>query len=250
VIFSDINMPRRSGFQLLQWVKRQPNFARIPVVMISDFMNPVHREKAFALGAIACLPKPPEPAEAQRLTRKFLRNFQAGRARSDASELPEHSTSGEWYERPRMKKILLADDDPGVRETLGRVLESEHYQVIFAENGNEAAGKSVSGQPDMVLLDLNMPDRDGWSAFRFMHAVHPLLPVIVITARPNQYQQAEQLGVDALMEKPLNLGVLLKAIDALLSETEPERMRRLTSPDFHTAYLNDRAQSSATPWNR
>jgi CheY-like chemotaxis protein len=232
-------MPRASGFELLQWVKRQPRFARIPVVMISDFSNPAEMDKAFALGAFACLPKPPESAQAQRLAAKFLGEWQMARvgAMESADNLRDNG-----QERRRGKKILLADDDPGVRETLGRVLESEHYEVIFAENGNDAAGKSVSGQPDMVLLDLNMPDRDGWSAFRFMHAVHPLLPVIVITARPNQYPQAEQLGVDALMEKPLNLGLLLKAIDALLSETEPERTRRLTSPDFHTAYLSDRTR--------
>ena len=142
--------------------------------------------------------------------------------------------------QPPTRKILLADDDSSVREMLGRVLESEHYEVIYAKNGNEAAAKSVSGQPDMVLLDLNMPDRDGWSAFRFMNAAHPLLPVIVITARPNQYTQARELGVDALMEKPLNLPLLLKTIQGLLSETELERTRRITNPHFKTALLGER----------
>jgi DNA-binding response OmpR family regulator len=143
---------------------------------------------------------------------------------------------------PPSKRILLADDDASVREMLGRVLESEHYKVILAKDGNEAAAKSVSGEPDLVLLDLNMPDRDGWSAFRFMNAAHPLRPVIVITARPNQYPQADQLGVDALMEKPLNLALLLRTIRSLLSEPEPQRARRVTDRSFKTAFLGSRPQ--------
>jgi CheY-like chemotaxis protein len=152
--------------------------------------------------------------------------------------------------RPTMKKILLADDDPGIREMLGRVLESEHYEVILAKNGNEAGAKFVSREPDIVLLDLNMPDRDGWSAFRFMEVVHPLLPVIIITARPDQYAQAEKLGVDALMEKPLNLPVLLEAIEGLLAETETERTRRLINRHFKTAFLNHRKQPALNGTDR
>jgi CheY-like chemotaxis protein len=141
------------------------------------------------------------------------------------------------------KNILLSDDDPGVREMLGRVLESENYEVILAKDGNETAAKFVENEPDIVLLDLNMPERDGWSALRFMNAVHPLLPVIIITARPNQYPQADDLGVDGLMEKPLNLPVLLEAIKVLLAETDEERTRRLTNPRFKTALLSHHMQS-------
>jgi two-component system cell cycle response regulator DivK len=121
---------------------------------------------------------------------------------------------------------------------LGRVLESEHYEVIPARNGNEAGARFVANDPDLVLLDLNMPERDGWSAFRFIHAARPLLPIIIITARPNQAAVAEGLRVDALMEKPLNLPVLLEAIEVLVAETEAERTRRQANPDFKTARLS------------
>jgi DNA-binding response OmpR family regulator len=147
------------------------------------------------------------------------------------------------------KRILLADDDPGIRELLGRVLESEHYGVTFAKTGREAAAKFVSDPPDLVLLDLNMPDKDGWAAFRLMDAAHTLIPIIVITARPNQHPQAVQLGVDAFMEKPLNLPVLLEVIQKLLAETDAERTRRLTDPDFKTAslyYLPQRPETENT----
>ena len=135
-------------------------------------------------------------------------------------------------------RILLADDDADVREMLGRVLESEQYEVVPARTGREAAAKFIAHVPDLVLLDLNMPDRDGWDAFDLMEQTHPLVPVIVITARPQQYKHAAELGVDALMEKPLNLPLLLSTIAGLLAESETERVRRLTDPGFKTAYLS------------
>jgi DNA-binding response OmpR family regulator len=134
-------------------------------------------------------------------------------------------------------KILLADDDASVREMLGRVLESEHYDVVYAKTGREAAAKFIADLPDLVLLDLNMPDRDGWDAFDLMNRTHPSVPVIVITAQPQQYEHAAQLGIDALMEKPLNLPLLLVIIGNLLTESESDRTQRLTNPVFRTTYI-------------
>jgi len=134
-------------------------------------------------------------------------------------------------------KILLADDDTSVREMLGRVLESEHYNVVYAKTGREAAAKFIADLPDLVLLDLNMPDRDGWDAFDLMNRTHSSVPVIVITAQPQQYEHAAQLGIDALMEKPLNLPLLLVIIGNLLTESESDRTQRLTNPVFRTTYI-------------
>lgn len=150
-------------------------------------------------------------------------------------------------ETPAAKKtILLADDDPGVREMLGRVLETEHYQVMHAKTGLEAATRFLSGPPDLVLLDLNMPEKDGWEAFSMMCEKNPLIPVIVITARPGQLPTAIELGIDAFMEKPLNLHLLLETIRNLLAETEPQRVLRLTDATFKTRYLSHLETRPAT----
>jgi DNA-binding response OmpR family regulator len=135
------------------------------------------------------------------------------------------------------KRILLADDDESVRRMLGRVLESEDYDVLPAQSGREAITKSLTGSPDLVLLDINMPDKNGWEALDWIDRRHPLVPVIVITARSNQREYATQAGIDALMEKPLDLPLLLKTIRALLEEPEPERIKRLTDRNFATACL-------------
>lgn len=65
-----------------------------------------------------------------------------------------------------------------------------------------------------------------------------MVPIIIITARPNQYEQALRAGADALMEKPLDLPVLLSTIHQLLAESEQQRLARLTDPNFATAFLS------------
>src|SRR5262245_17943241 len=137
-------------------------------------------------------------------------------------------------------RILLADDDPAVRSLLARVLESEGFELVQAQSGREAVSKLLDFQPDLVLLDVKMPDKDGWEAYELMEKINPLSRVIVITALPNQYQRAAALGIDALMEKPLDLPLLIGAIRTLLAESDRDRVARLTKGDFTTMRLGTR----------
>lgn len=134
-------------------------------------------------------------------------------------------------------RVLVADDDTLVRGSLAAVLESEGFVVDEAQNGIEAVTRAIAHTPDLVLLDLNMPHWDGWTAFSQLDRVTPLLPVIVITARPNQYPKAVQLGVDAFMEKPLNIRILMRAIKQLTTEDEKRHVRRITNRAFVTQLL-------------
>ena len=135
------------------------------------------------------------------------------------------------------KRILIADDDAAVRESLGRVLQAEDFDVVFAESGCETISKFLTVPYDLVLLDLSMPHTDGWEAFDWLSKLHPLMPVIIITARPNQYLRAASCGIDALMEKPLDFPLLLKTIKDLLAQSEQQRIARLTDQDFTTEFL-------------
>jgi two-component system KDP operon response regulator KdpE len=135
------------------------------------------------------------------------------------------------------RKILIVDDDDMVRESLASVLASEGYEVCEAMSGMEAVSRAIENHPDLVLLDLNMPHCDGWNAFDQLDKVTPLVPVIVITARPNQYDTAVRLGVDAFMEKPLNIPILMRAVKRLTTEDDAGHMRRITDPGFVTQLL-------------
>src|SRR5262245_37712657 len=136
------------------------------------------------------------------------------------------------------KRILMAEDDNLVRGSLAAVLESEGYLVDEACSGREAVVRAIAHSPDLVLLDLNMPDWDGWTAFSQLDRITPLLPVIVITARPNQYDKAVRLVVDALMEKPLSIPVLMRAINRFTSEDKKSHVSRITNRGFVTELLD------------
>ena len=133
--------------------------------------------------------------------------------------------------------MLLADDDEEVLAALSAALASEDYDVVVAKNGREAIERMRERRFDIALLDLNMPVKGGWEAFERLTTIHPLLQVIVITARPDQYPLAAAAGVAALMEKPLDLPLLLRTIDILLCEPVEYRLSRLAGKHPITQYL-------------
>lgn len=125
------------------------------------------------------------------------------------------------------KNILVVDDNGSVRESIARVLLMENYLVYQAADGQEALELVSNRRVDLVLLDLNMPGRDGWETFAALTNKNPSLPVIIITARANQKFTAFGAGVGALMEKPLNYERLLETIHKLLLETPEQRAARI-----------------------
>ncbi len=133
------------------------------------------------------------------------------------------------------KRILLVDDDPTVRDSLNDVLVSEGYLVIPAENGQQALDFVSQSVVELVLLDLNMPVKNGWDTFERLTAEHPLIPIIIATARPNQRFTALNAGVGALLEKPMDIPMLLQTIEKLLAESAEKRLARLAgqNPEFH-----------------
>jgi DNA-binding response OmpR family regulator len=128
---------------------------------------------------------------------------------------------------PDRRRILLVDDDAGVRGSLQDVLVEEGYLVIPANDGQHALEIVASTSVDLVLLDLNMPRKNGWDTFERLSAEHPLVPVILITARSNQLFTAVGAGVGALLEKPLDIPHLLTTIRRLLTESSEVQLRRL-----------------------
>ena len=111
----------------------------------------------------------------------------------------------------------------------------EGYVVIPANDGQQALELASSAAMDLVLLDLNMPVRNGWDTFEELTREHPLVPVIIITARPNQLFTAVGAGVGALLEKPMDIPTLLRTIQRLLAESVETRLARIAGQEteFH-----------------
>jgi len=114
-------------------------------------------------------------------------------------------------------RILIADDDGSVRRMIARVLETAGYIAIQIADWHEAAVRCKAIQPSLILLDLEMLPPAGWGVLRDMRRDSGAVPVIGMTAWPNQYDIVVRWGLDALMEKPLDLGFLIQTIEELLS---------------------------------
>ncbi|HKW31048.1 MAG TPA: response regulator [Verrucomicrobiae bacterium] len=135
------------------------------------------------------------------------------------------------------KTVLIVDDDLSVRKSLGKVLQEVGYNVIEAADGAEAVKLFKSGQVDLLLLDIDLPIRDGWDVFKSITSQAPAFPIIIITGKDNQYDTAMAAGVGALMEKPLDVGQLLNTIQELLAESKEARLRRLWGYSHEVRYI-------------
>jgi DNA-binding response OmpR family regulator len=136
------------------------------------------------------------------------------------------------------REILLVDDDPAIRRIIPRLLAEEGYSAHTAADGAQALQLASVMDFDLVLLDLNMPFKDGWQTLEALLEKNPALPVIIITARPNQFFTALASGVGALLEKPLDFTNLFKSIRELLAETPAERLARTAGQPAPFHYIS------------
>lgn len=125
------------------------------------------------------------------------------------------------------RKVLLVDDERSIRDSLSKVLRKEGYEVLLAENGQQAVERLAHERLDLLLLDLGLPVQDGWATLGWLTHVNPLLPVVIITGRWKQGELAAAAGADVLMEKPLDVPVLFEIIRELIAEPREARARRL-----------------------
>jgi CheY-like chemotaxis protein len=185
VITLDVLMPGMDGWSVLAALKADTSLADIPVVMLTMLDD---RNLGYALGAADYLTK---PIDRERLVTVLARYRR---------DLP----------------VLVVDDDPNFRELARRTLEREGYTVVEAENGRVALDRLREAMPGVVLLDLMMPEMDG---FDFVTAVRADaawrgLPIVVITAKDLSPDDHERLN--GYVARVLQKGALSR--DTLLGE--------------------------------
>ena len=115
-----------------------------------------------------------------------------------------------------MANILVVDDELGIRDLLSEILFDEGHQVELAENASQARDARLRMRPDLVLLDIWMPDTDGVSLLKEWAATGQLnMPVIMMSghATIDTAVEAVRIGAQAFLEKPITLQKLLKAVE-------------------------------------
>ena len=117
--------------------------------------------------------------------------------------------------------ILIVDDDPAGRQTLESILDEQGYQLEFAENGVQALQKIRECQPDVILLDVMMPDLDGFEVLETVREITNV-PVIMLTAKGEEDDRVRGLehGADDYVTKPFSPRELVSRVKAVLRRTE------------------------------
>ncbi|WP_418508571.1 response regulator transcription factor [Corallibacter sp.] len=125
-------------------------------------------------------------------------------------------------------KILLVDDEPDILEIVGYNLSAEGYQVSTAENGVEAVKKAKKEKPQLIILDVMMPEMDGIEACEQIRKIPDLKDTIItfLTARGEDYSQVAgfDAGADDYITKPIKPKVLVSKVKALLRRLKDEEV--------------------------
>lgn len=117
-----------------------------------------------------------------------------------------------------MKKILIVDDESGIVEEVKSFFEEEGFAVFTADTGKEGIDMLGKVQPDIVMIDMKLPDMSGLNVLKAAKAMSPNTKIIVNTGYVDQnvIDEAERLGRDAFLQKPFNLERLYEEIQRLI----------------------------------
>ncbi len=157
-----------------------------------------------------------------------------------ASHAPEYASG---FTLSRALKVLLAEDNDFNRLLIYKVLTQAGARVITAVTGTLALERFRQEQPDLVLMDVHMPQMDGIEATREIRRLDRQIPIIALTANvmPHEHQALKQAGVDAVMLKPVKLPELFAQLDRLCQlpattgspQTSPELLDHVDADELH-----------------
>jgi DNA-binding response OmpR family regulator len=131
-------------------------------------------------------------------------------------------------------RILVVDDEPAVSDLLAYNLRKAHYEVMVAPDGSEALRLAREKSPDLILLDLMIPEVDGLDVCRELRKTSDV-PIIMITARGEEIDRVVglELGADDYVTKPFSVRELMARIKAVLRRTESDDKERAPSSVLH-----------------
>ena len=120
------------------------------------------------------------------------------------------------------KKVLIVDDEPDTLELVKLVLESGGFETVLAASGKEALNELEASKPDIVLLDIMMPDMDGWEVFRKIKEYNVNMPIAILTAKAQNFDRLLGLHVlkaDDYITKPFGKNELISRVRKLAGLT-------------------------------
>jgi two-component system, cell cycle response regulator len=208
LILMDIQLPGMDGLEATRIIKAREELNHIPVVALTSFAMPGDEQKAREASCSGYITKPID-------TRKFIETI-----RGFLSPEAPSALSGSRKEHSGKPRILIVDDDPLNIKLMKAKLPAERYETLSASNGQQAIEIADHDLPDLILLDVMMPDMDGFAVSRSLKNNPNTLeiPIILVTALEGLDDKINGLetGADEFLTKPVNTIELLSRINSLL----------------------------------
>jgi two-component system, sensor histidine kinase and response regulator len=215
LVLTDVNMPEQDGFDLAEQLRQDPRFTRTVIIMLTSGGRPGDVARYETLGVSAYLLKPIQQSELFDAIGTALGVLVSDDDRVVASAPEALGDLGSL-------RILLAEDSIVNQKLAVALLEKHGHQVVVANNGKEAVA-ALDGQDfDLVLMDVQMPEMDGFEATAVIRAKEQQtgghIPIVAMTARAmkGDRQQCLEAGMDDYVSKPVRRQQLFEAIQNAL----------------------------------
>jgi len=215
LVITDAHMPEEDGFDLVRQLRRDPRCAGAAIIMLTSAGETSDPARCRELGLAAHLTKPVSPWELRQAICRVL----DGRAEEPQAAQPVTGHLAGERQRGPSRKILLAEDNPVNQVVALRLLEKRGHQVTVAANGREAVAAARQESFDLVLMDVQMPEMDGFEATATIRQAEAAtgrhLPIFALTAHvmKGDAERCRIAGMDGYLAKPIRYPDLYALVD-------------------------------------
>lgn len=271
IILLDIMMPGIDGYEVCRRLKESDELSQIPIILMSALDDPVDKVKGLELGAVDYITKPYKVEEVFARIKNQL-YIQDLRKQLKAAKKPQGEHALGQAERSirneglglgetdiKSRKVLFVEDAPEDRRLLKDFLDNYYYNIIFAKNGKEAFERLKEVKPDIILLDIRLPDIDGFEVCRRLKKSDDYrnIPVIFITALDETADTVKgfELGAVDYITKPYNSEEVLARISTqikisrLMQEQEQANIKLRELDQLKSLFIASMSHELRTPLN-
>jgi CheY-like chemotaxis protein len=213
LVLLDANMPDIDGFMVASEISRRPELAGTPILMLSSSGLGGETARCRELGVAAYLTKPLRPTELMSAIGRAL-DATAGRAETVAAAAPTTAPAV-----TRRCRVLVAEDNPVNQRVAASLLERRGHTVVIAATGVDALAALDRDTFDVVLMDVQMPEMDGFEATAAIrarereHGGHQRIVAMTAHALSGDAERCYRAGMDGYLSKPLNRLDLFAAVE-------------------------------------
>ncbi len=234
LVLLDMNMPEMNGEQVLKAIKQDPEIADVKIIILTSIGQTSDAKRMKELGCDAYLLKPIKQRLLFETILDIYRSNDIKKIRAEAEKEKERKLAEEQFKDNSNVKILLAEDNPINRKLAIKILNKANYNVDTVENGKEAIEALEKQKYDIVLMDVQMPEMDGYEATKAIRqSGKPWanVPIIAMTAHAMQGDKEKclQAGMDDYVTKPIKTEILFEVLRKWSNKNSSERKQDMSN---------------------